>query len=208
MSTADPQADLRDQLEVLKTACLTYDAGDLGEALQLARSLRPLFHDHGHAVSLLSRLRAKHTSLLSTLAKQPPDYKGGSWPGLVRWDLDPVNSVFVCHPWLDATRRVQRQVAFESWWSGEAIYQHGPRKIRRRDLILTVAASAGDTHPDDRPPVDYSWLFAPSEWRVTIRPANGADREIHLHHAAQASVRQIAFEVLNSSKLLELAGKP
>ena len=94
---------------------------------------------------------------------------------------------------------------FRTWWDGESIYQFGHKKIRRCDLILhlgTDGTSAAGLPPEHRSVIDGQG------WKATLNPGQGTPRDVTLHDAHLASIRQVAHEILKSPELLKLAGRP
>ena len=58
---------LEEQLKLLKNSCELYDKGRIEEALDIAKTLRTLFHDTNSSRSLFKQLNQKDTiNLLST----------------------------------------------------------------------------------------------------------------------------------------------
>jgi hypothetical protein len=194
------------QLDLIGSACRDYDGGARGAALQIGAPVAAILHAGPAGPSLLAVGKAWYIHLLSTLGKRPPGDAGRSWLGLVHWELDPGASLLLCRPKLDASRPAHRPVSSSSWWEGEAIYQHGPLKIRRRDLVLAAAGLTAGT-PDASLPAHYAHLVDGSGWKLAIKPGNDPERQIIVYEAHLASLRQIGHEVLHSPELLKLSGR-
>jgi hypothetical protein len=207
MEYIDFRSKLEEQLRFLETSCREYDAGRRDEAVRLATQMRIVFHDAGKSVSLLRHLKSKSINLLSTAVKNPAKNPSGYWPGLIEWELDPHNSIFACRPKFDATRQARRLVPFNYWWESETIYQFGHRRLRRGDLVLAAANKDGGAHVDARLLPDCEWLVDGSGWKMTLQPDGQPEREVRLMYAHQASIRQIAHEVLHSPEIRKLAGR-
>jgi hypothetical protein len=187
----DDRAELGRRLELLERSCREYDGGRRQESATIATALRDLFHQAGGTPSLLARAGSRYIKLLSTAAGAPTSRSGGDRFGLVTWDLNPAASIFECRPKLAASKATDRFVPYTFWWDEEAIYQHGHRKVRRRDLVVQLADGAGD-------------LIDGRGWPLVIRPAPGPEREVALHFADSAALRQIAYEALASPELRTL----
>jgi hypothetical protein len=201
----DFKEQLRRQIGFLESSCREYDSGKRDEAIGLAMPIRDLFHQGGGANSLMTRLGARFTRLLSTASKAPKNNRSGSWFPFVRWELDQQLSILRCRPRFDAAKADHRQLLLGDWWDGEPIYQYGHRKVRRRDLVLAAASDAAGAQVDPSLPADYRWMIDGSGWKLSIRPDNGPEREVTLYDAHLAALRQIAHEVLHSRELTALA---
>jgi hypothetical protein len=204
MPDADLAAKLKVLLQSLESSCRAYDTAKTPESARIASQLRMIFHDRGGSVSLLAQLNSRFISLLTTAGKKPDENPSDNWPSLVLWDLDPANSRFVCIPKLGVNPQTHRTVKFDFWWNSDTIYQFGHKKIRRRDLVLAAAKSKDDAVEAKTQP-DFGWLVDGSDWKATLRGGPGLSREIGVHGAHQASLRQIAHEVLHSRELTVLA---
>jgi hypothetical protein len=210
-AVADFKEHLRRQIKFIKNSCDLYDQGHIEEALRIAVSLRVLFHDTKRSVSLLEHLNSKSISLLSTAA---PFVEEPAFPNLYLVDLMVnVNRVddIRCHcgPLLDEAMR-KDEIAFETWWQKELVIEHKqpPSVFTRRDLVLAAANKDGGAHVDEKldpmyeaicrgSGIEIEFVFQP-QWKhppVTLPFEN-------IHYA---SLRQIAYETLNSPALLSLA---
>ncbi|WP_435011255.1 hypothetical protein P12x_002562 [Tundrisphaera lichenicola] len=167
--------------------------------------LRAMFHQTGKSTSLMTHLGARFIRLLSTATKAPKSNPSGSWFSLVQWDLDPAFSIFRCKPNFNASKPAHRDILLGDWWGSETIYQFDHKRVRRKDLVLVAANKDGAGHVDSELPPDYHWLMDGGGWKVNFRPDHGPEREITLHDAHLAVLRQIAHEVLNSRELMALA---
>jgi hypothetical protein len=193
------------QLKSLETSCREYDSGNRDEAIRMATPLRVIFHQDSHSTSLMTHLGAGFLRLLSTSTKMPKNNPSGCWFALVQWELDPQNCIFRCRPKFDATRVSHRDLLLDDWWGTDPIYRFGHKKIRRKDLVLVAADKDGGCQADSELPHDYRWLIDGAGWKMNVRPDNGPEREVVLHDAHLAALRQIAHEVFNSRAILNLA---
>ena len=195
---------LDEQLRSLEDSGRDYDAGRHEEAATgMAVALAAIFHHTGAAPSLLAELGARYVNLLSTSDPIPADVRYGI--SLVSWSLRLEQSLLVCQPKLGAAR-AKRFLPAPSWWSGEPIYRADHTKIRRSDLVLSLAPRGGasDSGTDPR---RYPWLIDGTGWKVTLRPGNAPEREVVVHGAHHAALRQVSHEALNSPDLQKLAGR-
>ncbi len=200
----DARENLESQLAGLATSCREYDSGKREAISRIAGQLRTIFHDRPDHPSLLTQLKSHYIDLLSTIGKPPADLRGGGWSGLIAWELDPAQSMFVSRPKLEIQKQMNRFVAAKFWWDGEAAYQVADKKLKRRDLVLAVANQAGDA----KLPPAYQAIATSPAWSVTFRPdPTKSERNIMLAHAFQAALRQIAHEAINSPALQKLAAK-
>jgi hypothetical protein len=112
-------------------------------------------------------------------------------------------------PRLGGTIRKQL-IAFQVWWQKEYVIQHKEpaTRLTRKDLVLAAANKDGGAHVDKALDPTYDYVRRGSGLEIEIElnpklalPAQKASFE-NIHFA---SLRQIAFEVLNSPAILALS---
>jgi hypothetical protein len=201
---SDFKAHLRRQLKFLETSCELYDKGNVTEAIRLAATLRVLLHDTRNSISLLTHLGAKPILLLSTsITFKKPQLL--NLP-LVRSTIAIPDCTFKAFPILNTSQR-NDTVNFETWWRKERIIELNAETLHRRELILIAANQDGGAHVDKslNPTYDKTRLGAGMEVEFVMKgglPTKTASFE-NVHYA---SLRQIAYEVLNSNAIQKLVG--
>jgi hypothetical protein len=84
-------------------------------------------------------------------------------------------------------------VAFDDWYSKEAVFQLAAGPITREDLIDAVRNREGGAHLDDKIPPKYATVSRQEEFKHSISDGKkSAESDVG---AQYASIRQIAFEV-------------
>ena len=142
--------------------------------------------------------------MLSTCTKNPPSNKSGYWPGLIQVEVNLQEGVFWSKPKFSATPHSHREILFPTWWN-EVIYWGAGKQIRRDRLILDASNKDGGAHVDSRLPENYDWMVKGTQFSLLIERNDGIKIERYLSQPHLASIRQIAFEVLNSPELLRIA---
>jgi len=212
----DFRQQLRRQITFLENSCQAYDQGGVEEAVRIAVALRVIFHDSQNSTSLLAHLGKKMS--ITLLSTADPFIEDPVAPNLylvqLVASLNLINqnrdAEFRCNclPRLGGTAR-KDQIPFQRWWKKEHVIKHKQpaTTLTRRDLVLAAANRDGGAHVDKTldPTYDYVRLGSGLEIEIHLNPRFGlppqkaAFENIHF-----ASLRQIAFEVLNSPSLLAL----
>jgi hypothetical protein len=210
MMDIDFPQQLKRQIRFLENSCSLYDAGDFDEAIRMATCLRVLFHTTRNSTSVLTHLDAESVKLLSTKSCVPGQID--AW-GLVKVRMvarpgEPVRAF----PKLDDAKD-RTLIPFQDWWASETILAAflTPRApTTRRLLTLWVANKDGGAHVDCKLDPDYIRVIdglgfgvthiATDRWEFSIDKRSMQPMQ-NLHFA---SLRQIAYEVLNSPDLLRL----
>jgi hypothetical protein len=215
--------DFKDQLgrqiKFLETSCLNYDQGSVEEAVRIAVALRVLFHDSNNSTSLLKHLGANSISLLTTRThylEDPvtPNHYLVQLVAQLDMGAENRNPTFKCNciPRLDTAIR-KELITFKVWWEKEYVIKHKqPRtKLTRKHLVLAAANKDGGAHVDKAldPIYDYVRLGSGLELEITLKPELGLPvQKASFKNIHFASLRQIAFEVLNSPAILALKYEP
>ena len=201
----DFTAHLQRQLGFLETSSRAYDAGRRDEAIRIGASLRVLFHQTSTSTSLLRHLGAESIVMLSTSDRNPVG------PGVC---LNVANHLHVnvdtgetwAAPWLGAAG-TKTLVPFVDWWKNEVIFFNTGIEVTREDLALWTANKDGGAHVDGALPADYEKVTRGLDLPLSITHPDGkkiSARAANLHLAA---LRQFAYEVLESTDILQLAGR-
>lgn len=200
---SDFKSHFRRQISFLETSCRLYDQGDVAEAIRLAVTLRVLLHDTKNSTSLLTHLQAKPLLLLSTAItfKKPQSL---NLP-LVCSRIAVPDFTFKAYPIFNTCER-RDQVSFETWWRKERIIELNGKTLHRRELILIAANQDGGAHVDETidPTYDLTRLGAGMEVEFVLK--GGLPKKSALFENVHfASLRQIAYEILNSPAIQKIA---
>lgn len=188
----DLRAQLKDQIDFLKSSAKDYDEGHINEAKRIATSIRILVYDKNKSPSLLTQLNKKDIQYYDTATKPIPGnlistpilvylYCGGAEP--TRYLPRLTNS------------RVQK-VNFDQWWNGIAIDDNRGNVLTRKDLILKMCNRDGGAHVDSELHDDYAAISKLNSvgWKSVSSEGNEQD----IMGVEKASVRQIGYEILKS----------
>ncbi len=183
----DYYAELRKQINFIKTSCKEYDAGHVNEAIRIAAALRIVFHETKRSHSIIHRTPVKH--ILSTVSIKGKD---------VLIDLN-CGLVFIIrkagNPPKFSNGPIKRIVPVIDWWENEPVYDHKESGIiSRKKLVLMAADKDGGAHVDDTLDPEYESIVRGEPWQAKSPIENG-----HL-----ASLRQIGYEILNTPEILSV----
>ena len=203
----DFKQQLRRQLLFVRNSCRLYDDGHAEEAIRLAVSFRVMFHDSGNSVSLLQHLKAKSISLLSTAdLHQGQNHNLALVRGVVTIPNAGLPN-FSCEmkPVLDDPTR-RNFVLLETWWRKEYVVElENDGRLNRRDLVLAAANKDGGAHVDTKLPPAYDKARRGAGMEIEIDfKAGPTTVSMPFENVHYASLRQIAFEVLNSPSIEKL----
>jgi hypothetical protein len=212
----DFKGHVRRQVKFIRNSCAFYDQGDVEEAVRIAVASRVLFHDSTHSVSLLTHLGSNSISMLTTAA---PFVDDPPMPNLylvqpvvdIRLTNDnrTANMRCPCYPLLNRSMR-NDSIPFSKWWAEELVIEHKepPSLLTRKNLVLAAANKDGGAHVDEElhPTYDYARLGSGVEIEIHFKPEWALPAQKAAYENVQfATLRQIAYEVLNSPALLALA---
>lgn len=197
---------LRRQLGFLERSAASFDSGAVDEGIRIATTLRVLFHETRKQTPLVAHLQKPLVRLLdSAVPPQPITHRTLWYDGVGEYVL-PAKGVPSYRPRLEAGPN-SKYVPLPEWWES-IVYVRAPDiSLSRSHLILMAADKDGGAHVDAQLPPEYIAVTLPGVAGHGAVGANGtlefvvAFRDLHL-----VSLRQLAFEVLNSPELLQLAG--
>jgi len=196
---------LRRQLIFMENSCASFDRGCVDESIRMAVCLRVLFHDTRNQKSLLTRMDARQTRVLSTV---PPARPGTVFPSGMHVLVLPVPGA----PRVSVSlgRAPHKEFVLADQWWGQVIYVGGSPirgatpgvqlNIQRRDVVLCAADRDGGAHVDPRLTPEYQALVEGLWWAAKGPPRT----EISLPDDQFVLLRQMAYEVLNSPDLVAL----
>jgi hypothetical protein len=196
----DFKKQLARQLSFIESSCLLYDEGNYDESIRIATNIRVIFHNTSRSISLLVHLNAINTAILSTCA--PVDLNDRT----IHYDGISLHSLhYPYKPRLGETV-FHQEVPFEDWWKQVILIINGV-KITRKSLVLDAANKDGGAHVDQALPASYEAMQS-TYHRTTIKDMGlptqkaiplGVFDSTHL-----VALRQLGYEVLNSSQLVDL----
>ena len=206
----DFKAQLRRQIRFIENSCRLYDDGHFEEAIRMAVTLRVLFHDTQSSISLLQHLKSKNISLLSTadLASSEQEYNLALVRGFVEVKDAIAAPKMSCamRPVLDDPTR-REFILIQTWWRDEPVVQlNGRESLNRSDLILAAANKDGGAHVDSQLEPIYNKVRLGADMKIEINlKTNPQPLSAPFENVHYASLRQMAYEVLNSPEIHKLA---
>lgn len=191
---------LGEQLRFIGRSSKTYDQGMEEEALRIAVSIRIIFHDTKHSVSLLNHLDMEGGNILSSTRGL------GDWQDYLSQKIDLASTTPV--RMIPVLGNNFRQITIKDWWDGETAFSCLGTKFTRKKIILSVANKDGGAHVDKELERYYEILCS-GEYAFGVTGKNlkydGKEPfEQGVKHypknAHLALIRQFSHEVLLSSK--------
>jgi hypothetical protein len=187
--------ECREQVELLLSAVMGFDAGREIEAKNIALRLRVLLHDTPKQTSALTHVGLKSTlKYLDTCQDSPPGNLLMEQP-LVLTEFSPTGVRFraILDEPIPPFLRPQL-VAFDAWWKRVVLWHETlQKKFSREALVLTMADKDGGAHIDEDLSADYAWLTRQQVASGTTMRQGVSTPVLPL---AEAVVRQIAHELL------------
>lgn len=228
--TQDFKEQLKEQVAFLESSCQAYDAGNESEAKRLAVNLRILVHDTRSSVSLLTHLSVKdQLPFVDTASPDaPPEaivFFDGGLCNIRKTLGGDSDTRFVPVLDFDPERNAQPRQCFEDWWETPALNDQEGNSFTRKDLVRAVADQDGGAHIDAQLEATYAALTRGNSmrlatdrektddgWETVLSGTFGGDPiqtepptqgEPIGNSIALASIRQIAYEMLNSLGVVE-----
>lgn len=205
--TSEIRNALAEQLRLLEKRCNEFDAGDEGEALDMATRLRVIFQTgSGSNASLLQALEATKVSMLSSGKPLPDSAIGGH--SLVRihsWS-DGTNAGTEIYPplgdiwepiWISANKWYESIVAVIPGEGGK------PYQVRRRNIVEVISNKEGGAHFDANLIGNLSSISEPGKI-ITMGTSDDPNSVVKLTGIHLMILRQIAHETLSSPDLRKL----
>ena len=187
----DFREHLARQLSFLERSATAYDRGERDEAYRIAVAIRVLLYDTSRSVSILQHLNAKDVPLLSTVMAAAPNALFLDGMNLLTMGSGKI----VAGPKLDQVH-IRRMVSVDEWWN-EPIFAVNRVDTSRKDVVLGAANQDGGAHVDHALDADYERL----KGGLYISSPHAA---VDIPEPQLVSLRQMAFEILNSLALNDL----
>jgi hypothetical protein len=195
-------AELKKQIQFIKTSCKVYDDGNCDEAIRIATSLRVIFYKSKISKPIIDKISVEN--LLSTAFIPEKGAIMSTIHALVYLRTtggNPPRAEYI--PNLSESSR-KKYVSVNEWWEKEVIYHFqssGP--LARKNLVLMAADKDGGAHVDEILPEEYERIMRGEPWSVHSEMTGG---KILLVNGHLASLRQMGYEVLNSPQIMGLVG--
>ena len=180
---------LFEQLSFLETSCKLYDKGSEIEAYRIATSLRVIFHDSAHSVSLITHCKMNDWEFLTsnpTIGEKITPLRFFS----VELSLDPPG--LNCLPLL---QNEFQKIQIPDWWDGESVFEHDDKFYSRKKIILSAANKEGGAHVDKESDKFYQTM----EHELKGFNMNLSGIAYHATNSHFAMIRQFGHEVLKSA---------
>lgn len=209
------QGRLAEQLRLLAKRCRDFDDGDFGEAIDIATRLRVIFHPGSKTKrpSILQSLDAEKVPMLTTTEHRDTadgvmDLVGGLYRQSFGQDEN--------GPYYELRTKLgdslfKSEVPADRWWEavveikGDEVDDPGRHVYRRVDVAKGIAEHDGGAHLANRLPESHDILTRPGGLvKIAVGP-EGDTSKVPVVGVHLAMLRQIAYEVLNSSALIKLS---
>lgn len=197
----DFKKHLSRQIGFLERSCASYDAGYHDEAIRMATILRVLIHDTNASTSLLKHLGANNINLLSTTSEPHPQSDFFLGMGISRIVVDGKNSHSVYAPQLGDGPPTNFFTPVPKWWNQIVMVLDGKHRLSRKNIALAASNKDGGAHVDKKLTPEYEALAKDGATGFFVYSEGSYKIEIPNKNAHMVSLRQMAYEVLNSPDL-------
>ena len=208
MATPDQRFidQLRRQLDFLERSSVIYDSGKQDEAIRLATTIRVIIHTTPHSTSLLSHLGGEQIHLLSTCMDLRP-MLDGSDPFYAGTRFQFFNGMALLNPYRAklGDGPFRRLLLVPGWWNETVYVLDHNTSLTRRNIVLDAANTDGGAHVAARLRHRYAALVQPGSLGEIVSQQNGQTVGRPIADGHFVALRQMAYEILNSQELLNLA---
>jgi len=156
-------------------------------------------YDTKNSTSLLEHLKAKSINLLSTVLEPSASTLHYVGMGMIRVS----GSQGSYEPILGNGPPVNKHLPVNDWWE-QVVYILNGHRINRKKIILTAANKDGGAHVDKELTEEYETLMKIGIVGGMLYHKNGKGIEASFEDAHYVSLRQMAYEILNSPELIML----
>jgi hypothetical protein len=193
---------MAEQLGWLISSCKLFDAGDHSEGKRLGTTIRTIFKDGRGITSLLSHLDAWDRPVLTTAEiLRHPEH-------VVWWNSTMVGTLVGAQARFFPMLGRGPFTAFvpaRFWWTQPVAIPDQGVIVTRSEIVLTANEKDGGGHVDKKLTRAYELLAGPT-WHVSQSFDGGPPVERTLDGIHLFYLRQMAYEVLSSRSLWDLAG--
>jgi len=190
---------LKKQLGFLERSCRSYDEGYIDEGVRIATVIRVLVHNTRTSTSLLKHLNATTINMLSTTVEPSPQTVSFVGMGMMRVG-DGESRYF---PQL-GNGPINELIPVSKWWDQVVMVMGKEQRISRRRIVLAAANKDGGAHVDSKLTKDYEALSQDGAAGYFGYVSDGKQTEKPITHAHLVSLRQMAYEILNSPDLSKI----
>ncbi|UDM70701.1 hypothetical protein [Vagococcus fluvialis] len=196
----DFEQEFQMNLQSLQLSCDNYDNGKEFAVIEMATRLRVLLNDKGRNISLFQHLGLKNINFVNTAFEIDEDNILDD-SCLVYISPDENFEFMKYYPFLD--RAEKNLIPFEEWWN-QTVYRDSEKRFTRADIILHIADKEGGAHSDEKISDNYYNFSRRGNGATTFYSINGnqSGESKYMDNLHYASLRQIAYEVLESLKLI------
>lgn len=229
MSSSIPdelRAHLKKQLGFLERSCEDYDDGQLEESIRAATVIRVLIHDTKSSTSLLKMMNGKTIRVISSVGWMPAEYWRPYYLLMAQRNKN-FHALVIPKRTSDGGLRMeaslgQREhcmlVSVEDWWN-QIIWMEcqSAQMLSRKDLVLAAANKDGGAHVDLDSPKNYEAIKKMQQGGFSVYAHPIVEDEFLKHgglvgisqeNSHLAAIRQMGYELLNSSELTDLCDYP
>jgi len=193
---------LQKQLGFLERSCKSYDEGYIDEGVRIATIIRVLIHDTKSSTSLLHHMNSKKINILSTTFE--PSKQTISFIGMGMMKIGSSDSSYF--PQL-GNGPINEFIDLDKWWNQVVMVLGKEQRISRKKIVLAAANKDGGTHVDSKLTKEYEMLSQEGAAGHFSYTNNGIESVRPITDAHLVSLRQMAYEILNSPAILDLANK-
>lgn len=189
---------LLENLNWLRSAATTFDAGDLSQAKLLAIYVRTLMRDgegRSRSKSLVTQLGfGPNMVMISTARHFDVRNIMGNEARLCIVQISDARASWRAHCQSQGDNH-SKQLFFRQWWSEQVVNAPGV-SMTRREIVGLLADNLGGVHSDPEIQATHAHLIRNNPIAIDVQ-INGAER-VRLSRVELFSMRQIAHEALIS----------
>ena len=199
------RTQLSRQLGFVRRSAQLYDEGYTDEAIRMAASIRALIHSTSDTPSLLRLLGAEKVTLASTCAQTRYGSQLVRFMGLGTLVSGSEGASRSYKPFLSRSPAgALKHLPVQEWWE-QTVYVIESIPLTRKNIVLMAANKNGGTQVDPKVDPRYTNVSRPGNvGTITSTRFEGMEEE-RIPGAHLVALRQMAYEVLNSPDLLNLA---
>lgn len=187
------EVELREQVQLLKHACSSFDSGLEAIGKHIALSLRVLLHHSGSSQALLEQAGLRNGYFYDTAGALNPRNLLTEC-NLVLFQLSDVGARYLPLVAAGDPPVPPRLVPFAEWWNEPVLKDSKGRFLNRRELIGNVADTDGGAHVD--PELEEAYMdLSRNNSLGWVFQSNGITEPLK-GRPELACMRQIAHEVL------------
>jgi hypothetical protein len=197
-SRQDLEAALREQIQLLQSACNSYDKGFEAVGKHIAITLRVLLHNSATSKALLDQMDYMHIKYIDTAGVIDPENILSECRFVTMRISTSEGGKYLPHVLAHGDEKCNSRISFSRWWNNSVYKDQNGNTMNRRDLILNVADTDGGGHVDqDLDELYYEFSRRNSLGWIFTR---GNINEVFKGRPELACMRQIAHEVLLTLK--------